>query len=145
VDAPLHVQQPFFTAAFVFHKVLSRIRQKSARGRAAVSRSPHPQLSPSSMFKLIPSLTNSSALKTRLLIAHVVDASLSVSRRLIELQNKLLGPRQIVGNILRCGDSELNAFRILATFSALFLMRLWSQGQNPFVGSSTLQGLVRLH
>ena len=71
IDAHLHVQQPFFTAAFVFYKALSIIRQTS--GRAALS----PQLSPSFMFKLFPSLANSSALGTKLLFVLVVDASLS--------------------------------------------------------------------
>lgn len=66
------------------------------------------------------------------------------SRRLTELQNKLSGPRQIVGNLLRCGDSELNAFRILATFSGSFVTHLGFQGQNPFVASFTLQGQAAL-
>lgn len=70
-DASLHVQRPFFTAAFVFYKALSRIRQMS--GRAALS----PQLSPSSISKLFPSLANSSALGMRLSFVLVVDASLS--------------------------------------------------------------------
>lgn len=67
------------------------------------------------MFKLFPSLANSSVLGTRLLFVHVVDASLSGLPTLIELQNMLRGSRQIVGNLLQCGNSELNTFRILAS------------------------------